>query len=471
MVESLYDRVFDFDGLGDVDLSIDRSYASEIGGYLSAGYEIVGDVTKVAGIKIVGGIAAVGFTIYEYSADVDGLTWGEGLGTAAGAVVGTLAGAAVALTGVGVLASGGAGLLVGNWVEDYVKDFVDNFGQISEVEKLRSDLARGLYSTDRDEIAKRLYQSGNVKSDNGSTIVYNDTDVRTGAQVETTVVRNTETGQTRAVFTLVPTNSRVATGMEGNIYPAGKVQAGYELNALDRISELQNIWNAPPRNNNPQGSGTGPSDPNDPRGPWQIPGAPGDRTNGGTSGGGTATKGATPTKTESWQDKYGSGGGGGGGADSGKSGGATPTKATTTTSTKNDYGYTKVTETTKYSSGVTQTTTKQTVNTPAGPKEVTKTTTTPAPKPKDDPRKTGPQPILLDLDGNGVKITEYHNSTRFMTGKDGLRHRSSWAGAGDGVLFYDPDGRNAITEHRQYVFTEWNPTAAGIRGGEDRLAA
>jgi hypothetical protein len=29
------------------------------------------------------------------------------------------------------------------------------------------------------------------------------------------------------------------------------------------------------------------------------------------------------------------------------------------------------------------------------------------------------------------------------------------------VLFYDPDGRNAITEHRQYVFTEWNPTAAG----------
>ena len=70
-------------------------------------------------------------------------------------------------------------------------------------------------------------------------------------------------------------------------------------------------------------------------------------------------------------------------------------------------------------------------------------------------------PILLDLDGDGVKITEYQNSTQFMTGKDGLQHRSSWAGAGDGVLFYDPDGRNAITEHRQYVFTEWNPTAAG----------
>jgi hypothetical protein len=60
-----------------------------------------------------------------------------------------------------------------------------------------------------------------------------------------------------------------------------------------------------------------------------------------------------------------------------------------------------------------------------------------------------------------VKITEFQNSTQFMTGKDGLSHRSSWAGAGDGVLFFDPDGRNAITEARQYVFTEWNPTAAG----------
>ena len=60
-----------------------------------------------------------------------------------------------------------------------------------------------------------------------------------------------------------------------------------------------------------------------------------------------------------------------------------------------------------------------------------------------------------------MKITEFQNSTQFMAGKDGLQHRSSWAGAGDGVLFFDPDGRNAITEARQYVFTDWNPTAAG----------
>lgn len=70
-------------------------------------------------------------------------------------------------------------------------------------------------------------------------------------------------------------------------------------------------------------------------------------------------------------------------------------------------------------------------------------------------------PVLLDLDGNGVKITEFGTSTQFTAGKYGLQHRASWAGAGDGVLFFDPDGRNAITEARQYVFTEWAPTAQG----------
>jgi hypothetical protein len=48
-----------------------------------------------------------------------------------------------------------------------------------------------------------------------------------------------------------------------------------------------------------------------------------------------------------------------------------------------------------------------------------------------------------------------------MDGGEGLLHRTAWAAAGNGVLFFDPDGRNAITEERQYVFTKWNPTAAG----------
>lgn len=71
------------------------------------------------------------------------------------------------------------------------------------------------------------------------------------------------------------------------------------------------------------------------------------------------------------------------------------------------------------------------------------------------------RPILLDLDGDGVQITELSRSTKFIDGGEGLLHKTAWAAAGNGVLFFDPDGRNTITEKRQYVFTDWNPTASG----------
>ncbi|WP_227271568.1 hypothetical protein [Roseobacter weihaiensis] len=40
-----------------------------------------------------------------------------------------------------------------------------------------------------------------------------------------------------------------------------------------------------------------------------------------------------------------------------------------------------------------------------------------------------------------------------------MLHRTAWAGAGDGVLFIDDDGDGAISEKKEYVFTEWDPTA------------
>ena len=81
-------------------------------------------------------------------------------------------------------------------------------------------------------------------------------------------------------------------------------------------------------------------------------------------------------------------------------------------------------------------------------------------RPKSDPKYSGPQPILLDLDGNGVKIDDLSRSTKFVdAGGDGLKHRTAWAGAGDGVLFFDADGDGALSQKREYVFTEWDPTA------------
>ncbi|WP_173006101.1 DUF4214 domain-containing protein [Labrenzia sp. THAF82] len=70
------------------------------------------------------------------------------------------------------------------------------------------------------------------------------------------------------------------------------------------------------------------------------------------------------------------------------------------------------------------------------------------------------KPVILDLDDNGINVTKLDRSTIFLdTGGDGFLRRTAWADAGEGVLFYDPDGRDGITEKRQFVFTEWDPTA------------
>jgi hypothetical protein len=72
------------------------------------------------------------------------------------------------------------------------------------------------------------------------------------------------------------------------------------------------------------------------------------------------------------------------------------------------------------------------------------------------------EPILLDLNNNGLEVTELSESNVFMDVEGtGLLHRTAWAGAGDGVLFYDVNNDGKITEKREYVFTEWDPTADG----------
>lgn len=38
-------------------------------------------------------------------------------------------------------------------------------------------------------------------------------------------------------------------------------------------------------------------------------------------------------------------------------------------------------------------------------------------------------------------------------------HRTAWAAAGDGVWFYDVSGDGKIGERREYVFTDWDPSA------------
>ena len=64
-----------------------------------------------------------------------------------------------------------------------------------------------------------------------------------------------------------------------------------------------------------------------------------------------------------------------------------------------------------------------------------------------------------------MKITDLTRSTVFMDASgSGLKHRTAWAGNGDGVLFYDTEaagqaGYNEISDDREYIFSEWDRTA------------
>ncbi len=69
-------------------------------------------------------------------------------------------------------------------------------------------------------------------------------------------------------------------------------------------------------------------------------------------------------------------------------------------------------------------------------------------------------PIVLDLNGDGISITQRDTSTvwRDVNG-DGTAHRTSWAAAGDGVLVYDCTGTGDVDAPEAYQFTLWDPTA------------
>lgn len=70
------------------------------------------------------------------------------------------------------------------------------------------------------------------------------------------------------------------------------------------------------------------------------------------------------------------------------------------------------------------------------------------------------KPVLLDLDGDGFDVTRLdQSSVYFEIGNDGYKHRTAWAGSGDGVLMVDVDGNGIISNRKEVIFTDWDPTA------------
>ncbi|PWT75507.1 MAG: hypothetical protein C5B46_02510, partial [Proteobacteria bacterium] len=71
------------------------------------------------------------------------------------------------------------------------------------------------------------------------------------------------------------------------------------------------------------------------------------------------------------------------------------------------------------------------------------------------------QPVVLDLTGNGINITQLSSSNVFFDiAGDGQQHLTAWAGTGNGVLFFDPTGQGQLTQANQVVFTDWDPSAS-----------
>ncbi|HEY8576840.1 MAG TPA: LysM peptidoglycan-binding domain-containing protein [Devosia sp.] len=69
-------------------------------------------------------------------------------------------------------------------------------------------------------------------------------------------------------------------------------------------------------------------------------------------------------------------------------------------------------------------------------------------------------PILLDLNGNGIELTEIGRSNKFVdVDGDGRQHRTAWAGTGDGVLVRDANNDGVINLAHEIDFAQWDASA------------
>ncbi|UNZ53844.1 hypothetical protein [Agrobacterium tumefaciens] len=80
---------------------------------------------------------------------------------------------------------------------------------------------------------------------------------------------------------------------------------------------------------------------------------------------------------------------------------------------------------------------------------------------KSDSSGSSGKPVLLDLNGDGrLDLSDQTNSDIFLDiGGDSYKRRTSWVGAGDGVLMIDADNDGTISSRKEIVFTEWSPSA------------
>ena len=78
-------------------------------------------------------------------------------------------------------------------------------------------------------------------------------------------------------------------------------------------------------------------------------------------------------------------------------------------------------------------------------------------------------PIILDLDGNGVKtVSSADSDARYDMDGDGLADDTSWIGNTEGFLFLDRDGNGTVTNAGEFSFID---DVAGARSDLEGLRA
>lgn len=289
---------------------------------------------------------------------------------------------------------------------------------------------------------------------NSTTYKYQD--LGTGQVRKTTLYVDLNTAERTALTTTVmsssPTNGTKSDLLNGNVYAAGNVGVGQELNGLDQIENENrltgNTGSVNPANTGGFGDGDSSND-NDwrlPEDDWRRSDSGSDNTRAGSALIDPAVEGArealnNPAVYPDAIIRHVAYPGSGGSPRSDNENKRPPRYSSRPDDEEDGPGRSLPTN-------------------PAPSRPASTPRTDPAGRTTDDPGFVGPRPVILDLSGDGIELTEQSRSNIFVdAGGDGLLHRTAWAGFGNGVLFYDPNDTGELTEKRQYVFTEWDPTA------------
>lgn len=63
-------------------------------------------------------------------------------------------------------------------------------------------------------------------------------------------------------------------------------------------------------------------------------------------------------------------------------------------------------------------------------------------------------PLVLDLTGNGIHLTDAANGVQYDMNHDGVKDQSAWIGSGNGLLVYDADQNHTVTNASEFILTD-----------------